>query len=190
MNEAREYIQFLINENRLEFNGQLIFDGEIIENIEVEAPSDYSIENEFGFYGKPDNYGCRKNALIDAVIRQWSKSNNPFERKAARLAPNKFMFFDTKEELNKNNKLKNLFYTNHNRYFNVARNDNRIHPLIDYDGNLSKGRSFINFGNYNIPSFDDIESRISQVNLMPMFIEFWLQNQKKILMFGSIGDRK
>lgn len=188
MTEAVDYVNFLIKENRLEFTGELTVDG--VEIKEDKEPIEFENQpNEFGFYGTPDQYGCRPNSFIDEVVAKWSRSSDPFERNAAALAPKRFLFFDSVEHLESDETLKKMLYVNHNKAFMVYRDHNRIAPLVDVSGVEIKNRHFINFGNYNLPGWDDEQKRIEQVSMVPMFIEFWLRDKKRYLMFGGLENR-
>lgn len=188
MTDAVDYVNFLIKENRLEFTGELTVDGVKIKDIK--DPIEFENQpNEFGFYGTPDQHGCRPNSFIDEVVAKWSRSDDPFEKSAAALAPKRFLFFDSKEHLESDENLEKMLRVNHNKYFMALRNSNRIAPLVDANGVDIPGKHFIHFGNYNFPEWDDEQNRIEQVSLIPLFIEFWLRNKKDLLMYGDLSSR-
>lgn len=186
MTEAVDYINFLVTQNRLEFSGNLIVDG--VEISGDKEPIDDSQPNQFGFYGTPDGYGCRPNSYADEVVAKWSRSEDPFDRAAAALAPKRFLFIDSLDDLI-DPKIKKLLYANHQHNFNSLRAGVRLTQLVDEKGSKIEGLHFINFGNYNFPQWDTVKNRIEKARGIPKIFDFWLRDKKRSLMRGDIADQ-
>lgn len=170
MSDAIEKIQQYIQEGRLNFTGQLIVDGEFIEN-----PFSQIQPNKYGFYGVPDENGCRKNIHIDEIIEKYRNSKDKHEVRASLDAPELFLFWDAQtDSIIRGKELETIYRKNHNRGLMFR----EIRPLQDAKGAETYDDSwFISMGNANFPGAfrDSIVNHV--ISEMKRYMTYWLNKR-------------
>ncbi|MCW8961223.1 MAG: hypothetical protein OQK29_06645 [Ignavibacteriaceae bacterium] len=178
----RLMIDSLLDDGRLEVNGVLKLDGEVLVNNNPMPEANPEEVNEYGFFGEPTEYFGRRNKITEAIIDEWANSEDPFDKKAAADAPRLLVFFDDIEQL-ENRELKKLLFKNHNYWWLVATKNNRIVPLVDENNADIENHYFVALGNYNDPRK---EGRDKYINRIGDYMTHWLNSRKEFLQFGHV----
>lgn len=177
---ARLCVQHLADSGRLTSTAPIVLDGMTITADPASQAESGAIVDEFGFYGQPTEYFGRRNAICEKVIRQWARSDNKFDRQAAANAPTNFVFFNSMDQVNQSERVRQLFYKNHNYYFIASTGNNRIHPLKEMDNSTLPGHHFIAIGNFTLPGTD---GRDEYMHKLDMYMQFWLANESERLSY-------
>lgn len=175
MNLEKEFIKQAISNGKLELHGDAYFiEGESKEMIfdhQDEPISTTPSETVFGFYGVPDQYGCRRNIHAEAVVNEFARGDK-YEQEAAQTAPQYFPFVD--EGWSPTPEQETVYRFNINRWFFAQ----MPMPYLDNNGSPINDRWFLPMGNSSFPHDGRDAKKVSDRIRHEM--KLWLLNAVEI----------
>ena len=166
---ASDYLQLLINSGQLTSTGVITYDGVTLTPSEQENVG----PDKFGFYGEFTEFNGRRNEYLDAAVKRFAESDDPFKRKAAQNAPEFIVVFDNQKQVDE---LQSLFYFNHNRYLGLPLKNRKLQPFVDIDYAPIANHLFLAMGNFDFP---ETEGRDEVIADMDVYCEHYLLNKSK-----------
>lgn len=181
MKDYSDLFRHLYEQGHIRAEGDVYF-GDIL-TIDVDDTS-----SDYGFIGKPNVNMARKHTVAEKILEQWSKSGNPFERKAAASCPRMFVFIDDQAMWDSmTTEQKDMVRNNHNWAFRMYDHEQALAPLVDENYTRSEDTFFISLQNYNFPKTEGREKWLESHFDMEKWLTFWLTSKRDNLMYGGTG---